>query len=173
MNDALMPLLIFTLLLYALFKKVPVFTAFLEGAANSLPMLGKILPSMGVMLVAICVLRDSGALEAFAQWVSPFCEKVGLPPALVPLLLLRPLSGSGASAALADLYARYGADSLTGYLGGILMGSTETIFYTLGVYFGGVSITDSRYTLPAALLVTFMAAVAGILFGAILYVPVV
>lgn len=166
---SLLPLLLITLLLWALYKKVPVFTAFLEGAANSLPLLGKILPSMGVMLVAICVLRDSGVLEAFAQWISPLCEKVGLPPALVPLLLLRPLSGSGASAALADLYARYGADSFTGYLGGILMGSTETILYTLGVYFGGVSITDSRYTLPAALLVTLVAALSGLCFGTLFY----
>lgn len=167
----LLPLLLLLLLLWALYKKVPVFTAFLEGAANSLPLLGKILPSMGVMLVAICILRDSGALEAFSALVSPLCEKVGLDPALVPLLLLRPLSGSGASAALADLYARYGADSLTGYLGGILMGSTETIFYTLGVYFGGTGITHSRYALPAALLVTLTASLAGIFFGTLLYSP--
>lgn len=169
---SLLPILLVLLLLWALYKRVPVFTAFLEGAARSLPLLGKILPSMGVMLVAICVLRDSGALEAFSDLVSPLCKRVGLEPALVPLLLLRPLSGSGANAALVELYERFGPDSLTGYLGGILMGSTETIFYTLGVYFGGTSISDSRYALPAALFITFVASLLGIFFGTLLYNPV-
>lgn len=167
-----LPLALLILFIYALLKKVPVFTAFLEGAANSLPMLGRILPSMGVMLGAMGVLRNSGALEAFTALLTPVCEKIGLDPALLPLLLLRPVSGSGANALLADLYARFGTDSLTGYLGGILMGSTETIFYTLGVYFGGSGIRDSRYTLPAALLVTLTAAAAGLVFGTLLYAPV-
>ena len=97
MSSALLPLLIMALLLWSLYKKVPVFSAFLEGAAKSLPLLGRILPSMAAMLTAISLIRSCGALDAFCTWVAPLCGKVGLDSRLLPLLLLRPLSGSAAA----------------------------------------------------------------------------
>ena len=101
MSSALLPLLIMALLLWSLYKKVPVFSAFLEGAAKSLPLLGRILPSMAAMLTAISLIRSCGALDAFCTWVAPLCGKVGLDSRLLPLLLLRPLSGSAAAVASA------------------------------------------------------------------------
>lgn len=171
MSGLLLPCLLLLLLLWAMWKRVPVFTAFLEGAAKSLPLLMKILPSMGTMLAIICLFRDSGALEALSTLLAPLCEKIGLDPALVPLLLLRPLSGSGASALTADLYAQFGPDSLTGHLAGVLMGSSETVVYTMGLYFGAVSLKDSRYALPLSLLLTLLAALAGLFFGTLCYSP--
>lgn len=171
MSGLLLPCLLLLLLLWAMWKRVPVFTAFLEGAAKSLPLLMKLLPSMGTMLAIICLFRDSGALEALSTLLAPLCEKIGLDPALVPLLLLRPLSGSGASALTADLYAQFGPDSLTGHLAGVLMGSSETVVYTMGLYFGAVSLKDSRYALPLSLLLTLLAALAGLFFGTLCYSP--
>ena len=169
MSSALLPLLSMALLLWSLYKKVPVFSAFLEGAAKSLPLLGRILPSMAAMLTAISLIRSCGALDAFCTWVAPLCGKVGLDSRLLPLLLLRPLSGSAAAGMTAELYEAFGPDSLVGHLAGVLMGSTETIFYTLGLYFGAAGIRRSRYTLPAALLCTLIAALSGLFFGTLLY----
>ena len=169
MTGIAVPLSLLLLLLWAVYKKTDVFSAFLQGAAGALPLLASIVPCMAAMMVAISVLRDSGVLSFIIGLLSPLCGSLGLDSRLLPLLLLRPFSGSAASAVAADIYRTYGADSLVGHLAGVLMGASETLFYTLALYFGSVGIRKSRYAIPAALLCTLVAAVAGIFFGTLFY----
>jgi len=152
MSGWIVPVCIVAVVIYALCKRVNVYQAFVEGAAEAIPLLLKILPFMAAMLIAIELLRASGLLEDFTRWAAPVLEKLGLPAEVVPLVLLRPFSGSAATAMVSDIMANSGPDSFESYLAGILMGSSETIFYTLALYFGSVGVIKTRYTLPVALI---------------------
>ena len=154
----LMPALIVILLVAALFKGAGVYDAFVKGASDGLPMLIKILPCMAAMLIAIKVVRASGALEAFTELISPVLQKTGFPPDLVPLLLLRPFSGSAAMSLLADVLNTKGPDSFEGVAASIMMGSTETIFYTVALYFGSVGVKKTRVAVPVALICAMLGA---------------
>lgn len=146
------PVGIFVLLAYALVKKVNIYKAFVEGAAAALPQLVSILPSLAAMLSAIEMLRSSGALTLAVRLLSPVSEKLGVPAELVPLILLRPFSGSASLAMLKDTLLSCGADGFTGRAASVVVGSTETIFYTTAVYFGAVGVTKTRQSIPAALI---------------------
>ncbi|MDO4543382.1 MAG: spore maturation protein [Clostridia bacterium] len=159
------PALIILLVVYSLFKRVNVFTAFIDGAAESLPLLKTILPCLATMLIAISIFRSSGALDYLISLLSPLLSPLGLDPKLLPLILLRPFSGSAAVAVTTDLMATEGADSLVGYTAGVLMGASETIFYTLALYFGSIGIKKTRFTLPVALIASLVAVVTGIWFS--------
>ncbi|MDD3400020.1 MAG: spore maturation protein [Eubacteriales bacterium] len=165
----IVPALIVLLLVWALIKRVNVFSAFCQGAADSLPLLATILPCLATMLIAISVFQDSGALEFVIGLLEPLLAPVGLDGRLLPLILLRPFSGSAATAITTDIMSRYGADSLVGYTAGVLMGASETIFYTLALYFGTVGIKKSRFTLPVALIASLVAVITGIWFSYLLY----
>jgi len=160
----LMPSLIVILLVAALFKGAGVYDAFVKGASDGLPMLIKILPCMAAMLIAIKVVRASGALEAFTELISPVLQKTGFPPDLVPLLLLRPFSGSAAMSLLADVLNTKGPDSFEGVAASIMMGSTETIFYTVALYFGSVGVKKTRYALPAGIVADTVGVIASVIF---------
>ena len=130
----ILPGLIVLLLIYAYIKKADVYSAFISGALEALPMLYKTLPSMCAMMAALSILRKSGAMEAFTGAVSPALQKAGMPGELVPLFLLRPFSGSAALAILRDIFDTCGADSFVGVAASVMLGSTETVFYTVSVY---------------------------------------
>ena len=130
----ILPLMILGLIIYALIKRVDVYSAFTEGAAEALPMLIRILPYMAGMLAAIQALRASGALERLLGALSPAFNAVGLPAELAPLFILRPFSGSAALSLLGDVLTTYGPDTFTGVAASIMLGSTETIFYTIALY---------------------------------------
>ena len=151
------------LIIYALFKKVNVYKAFLEGAANSLPQLVSILPALATMLCAIEVMKSSGALMFAVKAIAPVTERIGLKSELVPIILLRPFSGSAALALLKDTLMEYGADSYIGRAASVLVGSTETIFYTTAVYFGAVHVTKTRHALPAAIISGLVGVAVGLL----------
>ena len=104
------------------------------------------------MLTAIHVLRESGVLSALIAWLSSPLAKLGFPAELLPLALLRPFSGSASLALLSDIYQKYGADSFLGTAASLMMGSSETIFYTVALYFGSIHITKTRYCIPVALI---------------------
>ena len=140
----ILPLMILGLIIYALIKRVDVYSAFTEGAAEALPMLIKILPYMAGMLAAIQALRASGALELMLGALSPAFNAMGLPAELAPLFILRPFSGSAALSLLGDVLTTYGPDTFTGVAASIMLGSTETIFYTIALYFGTVGIRRTR-----------------------------
>lgn len=147
-----MPLIMGGVGLYALGRGVDVFSALTDGMRDGLKTLLRIFPSLLALLPAIAMVRASGLLDAVTGLLSPVLAVLGIPEQLAPLLLLRPLSGSGALAAATDLIGQYGADSLLGRTAAVMLGSTETSFYVLAVYFGAADIQKGRRILPAALL---------------------
>ncbi|MCI6647753.1 MAG: spore maturation protein [Oscillospiraceae bacterium] len=147
-----MPLIMGGVGLYALGRGVDVFSALTDGMRDGLKTLLRIFPSLLALLPAIAMVRASGLLDAVTGLLSPVLAVLGIPEQLAPLLLLRPLSGSGALAAATDLIGQYGADSLLGRTAAVMLGSTETTFYVLAVYFGAAGIQKGRRILPAALL---------------------
>ena len=136
---------------YGLYKKVNIFEVFLEGAAEGMATSVRILPALVGLIAAITMLRTSGALDFIINMFSPLTKLLSIPPEVMPLALLRPISGSGALAVVGDILKTCGADSLQGHIASVMMGSTETTFYTLCVYFGSIKMTDTRYTVFAAL----------------------
>ncbi|UOO37165.1 spore maturation protein [Oscillospiraceae bacterium CM] len=145
------PALLGFIAVYALSKKIDVFDALTDGARDGLHVMIKIFPALVALLTGVSMLRASGALEAFSALCAPLLSAVGIPPETVPLMLIRPLSGSGALAVGSELIGQYGPDSTVGRTAAVMLGSTETTFYVIAVYFGAVGIKKTRYAIPAAL----------------------
>ncbi len=145
------PCLIGAAALTAAFRGVDVLPAFIKGAKGGIRTSFKILPSLAAMLTAIYMLRASGLLEAAVHALSPLFAAAGIPREIAPLMFVRPISGSGAMAVAAELISRYGPDSLVGRTAAVTLGSTETTFYTVSVYFGALGVRKTRYAIPAAL----------------------
>lgn len=137
--------------LYALRQRVDVFSALTQGAGEGLSVVIRILPALAALLTAVYMLRASGALDALTALLAPALTVLGVPPETAPLLVIRPLSGSGALAAGGDIMRQYGPDSYIGRCAAVMLGCTETTFYTVAVYFGAAGIKRTRYTIPAAL----------------------
>ncbi len=148
----IVPTFLVLILLYGFAKKVPVFDTFLIGAKEGLQSSVSILPALIGLLMAVTMLNASGALDLFSEWISPFVSWLGFPPEVVPIALLRPVSGSGSTAILTQIFERYGADSFAGRAASVLAGSTETTFYAVAVYFGAVGIKKTRHAIPSALM---------------------
>ena len=152
MVDYLVPILLLLASLLTLRKKESAYNLMLDGAAEGLRLLGTILPALVLLLTAVHMLRASGAMEAISGFLAPTFAYCGIPPETAMLVLVRPISGSAALAVGADLMKEYGVDSPIGRTVAIMLGSTETTFYTISVYFGAAGIQKTRYTIPAALL---------------------
>jgi len=140
----------------ALRKKENAYDILLGGAADGLKLLGSILPALILLLMAVHMLKASGAAEIFSRLLSPLFSCFGIPPETALLVLIRPISGSAALAVGADLMAQYGVDSVVGRTAAVMLGSTETTFYTISVYFGAAGIQKTRYCIPAALFADFV-----------------
>lgn len=154
----LIPLLMIAgVVCYGYLHNVPVFSAFTKGAKKGIGAAVSILPTLVGILAGITMLSASGALEAIGNCLRPFCELVGIPSEIIPLALLRPISGSGANSAVIQLFTDHGPDSEVGKLASILASSTETTFYAVTVYFAGRNFTKLRYTVPVALMGDFCA----------------
>ena len=155
MIDYIVPLLLLAASLLALRKKGNAYDLLLDGAADGLKLLVTLIPTLILLLTSITMLRASGAME----WISGLCAPVfsffGIPPETAMLVLIRPFSGSAALAIGAELMAQYGVDSLIGRTAAIMLGSTETTFYAISVYFGAAGVKNTRYTIPAALIADF------------------
>lgn len=159
------PFLLFFIPLYAYFRKVPVYETFVEGAENGFKTAVRIIPFLVGMLVSIKVFVDSGALELLTGLFKPIFVHLGWNPdilEIIPLAIMRPLSGSGALGVAAELIQQYGADSFIGRLASTLQGSTDTTFFVLAVYFGSVGITKHRYAVKVGLLADLMGLIASI-----------
>lgn len=152
MTDYLIPGILLIISLIALRKGENAYDIMLSGAADGLRLLLVLVPALVLLLTAVGMLRASGAVEAMSRFLAPVFSKLGIPPETAILVLIRPISGSAALAVGADLMAAYGADSLIGRTAAIMLGSTETTFYTISVYFGAAKIRRTRYTVPAALI---------------------
>lgn len=144
-------------------KKIPVFDTFLSGGREGLNTAASILPSLIGLTTAISMFMASGVGDLFSAALAPLTEFFGIPRETLPLALMRPISGSGALAVYRQLIDQHGPDSLIGNVASVMMGSTETTFYTIAVYFGSQKITHLRHTLPAAL----AADLTGFIFSAL------
>lgn len=145
------PLTIAGVAMYGLGRGVDVYDALVQGAGGGLEVMLRIFPALVGLMTAVAMLRASGALELAAEVLAPLLDRVGLPAQLLPLMLVRPISGSAALGVGAELIQTYGPDSQLGWTAAVMLGSTETTFYTIAVYFGAVGITRTRYAVPAAL----------------------
>lgn len=151
MTQLLVPCVLAGMALYGTLRRVDVYGALVQGAGQGLETLTRIAPALICLLTAVSMVRASGLLQALASWLSPVLGRLGLPPELLPLMLVRPISGSAALGVGADLINTYGPDSDLGRMAAVMLGSTETTFYTIAVYFSAAGITRTRYALPAAL----------------------
>ena len=152
MLDYLVPGLLLLICTIGLRKRSDPYSLMLSGAADGLKLLKTILPTLIILLTAVSMLRASGAVEVIGHFCAPVFQWVGIPPETAILVLIRPISGSAALAVGAELISQYGVDSLIGRTVAVMLGSTETTFYTVSVYFGAAGIKRTRYTLPAALI---------------------
>ena len=152
MTDYIIPGILLLASLLALQKKENTYDLLLSGAADGLKLLVSIVPALIMLLTAVSMLKSSGAMESISAFLSPVFSFLGIPPETAMLVLVRPLSGSAALAVGADLMAQYGPDSLIGRTVAVMLGSTETTFYTISVYFGAAGIKKTRYAIPAALI---------------------
>ncbi|MCI8422538.1 MAG: spore maturation protein [Lawsonibacter sp.] len=147
----IVPFTIAGVALYGALQRVDVYDALVQGAASGLETLVRIAPALVGLMTAVYMLRASGALDLAAETLAPLMDRLGLAPELLPLMLVRPVSGSAALGVGSELISTYGPDSNLGRTAAVMLGSTETTFYTIAVYFGAVGITRTRYAVPAAL----------------------
>lgn len=159
-----MPAMAFLIILFGLIKRVNVFDTFMIGAKEGLKVTYDIIPSLIGLMVSIAMLQASGLLDIITFALTPLANLLHLPPEVVPLSILRPISGSGSLALVENVLSSYGPDSYIGTVASVIQGSTETTFYAIAVYFGAVGIKNTRHTLPAAL----AADLAGIILSAAL-----
>lgn len=150
--ELILPVLMLGITLYAMTKKVDVYDGLVRGGADGLKVLARIAPALVALLTAVSMLRASGVLELAAELLAPALNFWGIPPETVALLLTRPISGTAALGVGADLISTYGPDSTVGRTAAVMLGSTETTFYTIAVYFGAAKISKTRYAIPAALI---------------------
>lgn len=162
MSSYAIPTILLIILALGMYKEIKVYDVFAEGAKEGISTVVRILPALVGLMVAIGVFRASGALDLIVYAVRPVTSFLRIPSETVPLVFLRPISGSASLALVSDILKTYGADSFIGRLASTLMGSTETIFYTLAVYFGSVGIKNIRFTLVAALIADFVSVMAAV-----------
>lgn len=160
---AVLPVVIGIILVYAFIKGLDVFDSFITGAREGIKTTVNILPTLIGLIVAVSMLRASGLLDAITSVVAPAAQAVGISPEIVPLMLLRPVSGSGSSAYTISILEQFGPDSQTGMIASVLSSATETTFYAIAVYFGATKYKKLSYTVPVSLLGDFVTAVMAII----------
>ncbi len=163
------PLIIAGFVAYAAKKKVPVYESFVAGAKGGFEVAIKIIPYLVAMLVAIGIFRASGAMEVLVKMLSPLAHLIGMPPEVLPMAFLRPLSGSGSLGLMADIMKKYGPDSFIGILVSTMYGSSETTFYVLAVYFGAVNIYRTRHAVAAGLIADAVGMLGALLICRLLF----
>ena len=159
----IIPLMIFAVLLMAIFRKQPVYEQFIDGAADGLQMLVRIVPPVIAVVTAVYMMRASGLLDWVLHFISPVTDFIGIPSEVMPLAIIRPLSGSGAMGVFADILNQYGADSDIGKIASIICGSTETTFYCLCVYFSMTRVKNNIKVIPCALIGDLTGIIVGVL----------
>lgn len=152
MTEIVVPLLLVFVCVWSLRKKEDFYSQLVLGAQDGLRLLFSVIPSLVILMSAVSMLRASGLIDRLSVFLAPACRLLGIPPEVVPLMLIRPISGSAALAVGAELMRAHGVDSLVGRTAAVMLGSTETTFYTVSVYFGAAGIRKTRHTIPAALI---------------------
>lgn len=145
------PLILVSFPLYGLYKRVPVYESFVEGAKEGFQVAVRIIPYLVAILFAIAMFRASGAMDFLVAVLDPILSPIGFPGEVVPMAIMRPLTGSGSAALVVDMINQYGEDSILVKMAAVMFGSTETTFYVIAVYFGAINIKKTRHALPAGL----------------------
>ena len=164
-SDMIIPVIILGIVCYGVTQHVDVYESFIKGANSGFQTVIKIMPTMLALMIAVGILRASGLLEAIGMWIGSMTDHIGFPGELVPLTVVKMFSSSAATGLLLDLYKEYGTDSRSGLIASISMACTETIFYTMSVYFMTAKVRKSRYTLPGALIATFAGIAASVVLA--------
>lgn len=164
-SDIIIPLIIFFVVGYGMVSGIKVYETFLKGAEDGLKVVVNIMPTLVGLMVAVGVLRASGFFEMLGTLLHPVTEAAGLPAQLVPLLIVKMFSSSAATGLVLDIFKTNGPDSYAGLLTSILMSCTETIFYTMSVYFLAAKVTKTRFTIAGALIATLAGTVASVILA--------
>ena len=164
-SDMIIPMLIFGIVCYGVLMKVEVYDTFIKGAKSGFFTVIKIMPTLIALMVAVGILRASGFLDMLSSLIGQFFDYIGFPGELVPLTVVKMFSSSASTGLLLDLFKNYGTDSYIGRIASISMACTETIFYTMSVYFLTAKVSKTRYTLPGAMLATFAGLAASVVLA--------
>ena len=165
----IIPLMISLIPLWALYKKVPLYDTFIKGAREGVGVGLRIIPYLVAILVAVGMFRASGAIEIFANVLDPVLNVIGMPAEILPLAIIRPLSGSGALGIMTEIANQYGGDSYMARLAAVMTGSSETTLYVIAVYFGSVGVTKVRHALAAGLIADLAAMLAALFISRIMF----
>lgn len=161
-TKSIIPIIVVIIITYGMIKGKKVYEWFIEGAKEGLKVCLNIFPYLLAMIIAVNIFREAKLLDLLNNIIAPVGSLIGLPKEIIPLVLIKPLSGSGAIGILTDIVKTYGPDSYIGLIASVIMGTTETIFYTITVYFGAVQIKKIRHTLWAAVLADLTAIIISI-----------
>ncbi len=156
------PAIVLFVVIFGAIKKVKIYEAFVEGAKEGFNVGVRIIPFLVAILVAIGIFRAGGAMEILSALLAPATRLIGMPPEALPMAIIRPLSGSGSLGVMSEIFKSHGPDSLIGRMVSVMMGSSETTFYVLAVYFGSVSITRTRQAVPAGIIADLTALLASV-----------
>ena len=167
-SNIAVPATILIIIVYGLIEKQPVFDVFLEGAKEGIQIVINIFPTLLGLFLSISVLRESGIIDIISKIAMPFLNLLKMPVEVLPLALLRPISGSASMAVATDIMSKYGVDSIIGLISSTIMGSTETTLYTIALYTSAVRIKKTRFVLIAALLADFVGMLTSVIFWRIM-----
>ena len=167
LSEAMVPLILFYIVGFGILSKRPVFDDFMNGAKDGMKTVAGIMPTLIGLMAAVGILRASGFLEFISEIIGNVTEQIGFPGALVPLTIVKMFSSSAATGLLLDIYKEFGTDSRNGMIASISMACTETIFYTMSVYFMSAKVKKTRYTLAGALIATFAGLAASVWLAAL------
>lgn len=167
-SNIIIPVIIFYIIAYGIASKTKVYEDFVNGAKDGLKTVVGIMPTLVALMTAVGILRASGFLTFLGNLVRPLSEKLGFPAELVPLAFIKMFSSSAATGLVLDIFKNYGTDSYIGLVTSIMMSCTETIFYTMSVYFLAAKVTKTRYTLTGALLSTLTGIAASVLLAGVI-----
>ncbi|MCI8327502.1 MAG: spore maturation protein [Lachnospiraceae bacterium] len=165
LSDAIIPILVFSIVGYGLMSKQKVYDDFIEGAKDGFQTVIQIMPTLVGLMIGVGILRASGFLDFLAKMIAPITERIGFPSELMPVTIVKMFSSSAATGLVLDIFKEYGPDSLFGMITSLMMSSTETIFYTMSVYFMSVKVNKSRWTLTGALLATLGGTIASVILA--------
>jgi spore maturation protein B len=157
-----LPLIVVGFPLYGLYKRVAIYESFVEGAKEGFQVAVRIIPYLVAILFAIGMFRASGAMDFLIGAMTPLLSLIGFPPEVLPMAIIRPLTGSGSAAIVVDMIAQYGEDSILVKMAAVMFGSTETTFYVIAVYFGAVNIRKARHAVAAGLTADFAAMIIAV-----------
>lgn len=164
-SSFIIPAIMLFIVVYGIVKKQNVYDDFVEGAKGGLKTVLKVMPTLIGLMVAVGVLRESGFMEFLGKWLGKFTNPIGFPGELMPVTIVKIFSSSAATGMVLDIFKEYGPDSYLGIVTSLMMSCTETIFYTMSVYYITAKVTKTRWTLAGALLATIAGTIASVVFA--------